>query len=133
MVEKNTQQKDNEYAVILQKRLRGILDRKKVEAMRQEELIFLGMARPKTRDQSRGTSIAQMKNRQRNRKLVQEENAKQFENDKEEIKDLIKDNEGPDIIANMSEDRRKWIQEYKANHAGKVPDDLTDFYKRFEV
>lgn len=33
----------------------------------------------------------------------------------------------------MLKERRDWVQDYKALHANKPPDDLKDFYKRFEV
>lgn len=49
--EPTNEQKDAAAAVSLQKRLRGILARKRVEEMRMEELIFLGMApKPKTKE-----------------------------------------------------------------------------------
>ena len=65
--------------------------------------------------------------------MIQQENAKQYEDEKEEIKDMIKENEGPDITALMAEDRRRWVQDYKGKHGNKPPDDLTDFYKKFDV
>ena len=32
----------------------------------------------------------------------------------------------------MLKERRNWITKYKDDHAGKVPEDLTDFKNRFE-
>jgi hypothetical protein len=46
---------------------------------------------------------------------------------------LIRENEGPDIQEAMLKERRDWVQEYKATHNGKPPEDLTDFYNRFNV
>jgi len=45
----------------VQKRFRGILARKKVEEMRQEEMIFLGMARkPKTKEEEENDPVKKM-------------------------------------------------------------------------
>jgi len=33
----------------------------------------------------------------------------------------------------MLKERREWINKYKEDHAGKIPEDLTDFKNRFDV
>ena len=33
----------------------------------------------------------------------------------------------------MKKERRDWIQEYKANHANKPPDDIKGFYDRLKT
>jgi len=33
----------------------------------------------------------------------------------------------------MMKERRDWVQDYKALHGNKIPDDLTGFYDRFNV
>lgn len=43
--EQTTEQKENAAALFIQKRIKSILARKQIEAIRQEELFFLGMAR----------------------------------------------------------------------------------------
>lgn len=65
--------------------------------------------------------------------MTQQEHANQFVTEKEELKDLIRENEGPDLVESMLKDRRDWIQDVRAQKAGKVPDDLKDFYSRFNV
>lgn len=57
----------------------------------------------------------------------------EFDNAKEELKDEIQENEGNDIEEAMLKERRDWIHQYKALHANKPPDDLKDFYERFNV
>lgn len=48
----NKQEAEEHSAEIIQRRIRGILDRAKIEKMRQEEMIFLGMQRkPKTEEE----------------------------------------------------------------------------------
>ena len=57
----------------------------------------------------------------------------EFEQAKEDLKEEIQDNEGVDIQEQMLKERRDWIQEYKALHANKPPEDLKDFYERFNT
>ena len=33
----------------------------------------------------------------------------------------------------MIKERREWVNQYKENHNGKIPDDLADFKNRFNV
>ena len=55
---KSKEEKEEEKALFVQKRIRGILGRKRVEEMRQEEMIFLGMARKaKTKDEIKNDPI----------------------------------------------------------------------------
>lgn len=63
-----------------------------------------------------------------NRKLVQKNFMDDFDNAKTELKDDIQDNEGADIEDAMLKERRDWIQQYKALHNNKPPDDLKEFY-----
>ena len=99
--------------------------------MRQEELIFLGMApKPKKKEEA---PIQKAKEVAENRKKTQEENANEFETAKEELKDLIRDNEGPDIQDEMLKERRDWVREYMKDHGMNPPEDLKDFYERFNV
>jgi hypothetical protein len=67
------------------------------------------------------------------RKLVQKNFMDEFEQAKEDLKEEIQDNEGVDIQEQMLKERRDWIQEYKALHANKPPEDLKDFYERFNT
>jgi len=47
--EQSKEQQENAAALFIQKRLKGILARKQIELLRQEEMYFLGMSRrPKT-------------------------------------------------------------------------------------
>ena len=56
------EQKREEAALFIEKRLRGILARKRVREIRQEEMVFLGMARkPKTLEEQRNDPIEKTK------------------------------------------------------------------------
>lgn len=57
----------------------------------------------------------------------------EFDTAKEELKLEIDENEGLDIKEAMQKERRDWIHEYKAQHANKPPDDLKEFYQRFNL
>ncbi len=52
---------------------------------------------------------------------------------KDDLKEQIKDNEGPDIEEHMLKERRDWYTEYMGLHGGQPPADLKDFYERFNV
>jgi hypothetical protein len=43
--EKNRDELDNEATLLIQKRLKGVLARKRIDDLRQEEMVFLGMSR----------------------------------------------------------------------------------------
>lgn len=49
------------------------------------------------------------------------------------MKEEIRDFESEDIKEAMLKERRDWIQEYKANHANKPPDDIKPFYDRLKT
>ena len=84
--------------MFIQKRLRGILARQKVEAMRQEEMIFLGMARkPKTEEEIKNDPLKVMEKTRQERIIVRKNFEQQFKMEKENLKDEIEQNEGIDI------------------------------------
>jgi SpoVK/Ycf46/Vps4 family AAA+-type ATPase len=53
-----------------------------------------------------------------------------FDFAKQELEDDIEAIEGVDIMENMLNERRVWIQEQKAQTNGKVPQDIAKFYER---
>jgi predicted phosphohydrolase len=79
LTEPNKENQENEACVFLQKRMRGILSRKYVERIRQEEMEFLGMVkRPKTAQERQNDPVKKMEETRRNRKIVQSGNWKQY-------------------------------------------------------
>lgn len=76
MPEATAQEKEQIAAEYVQRRIRGILARKQVEQMRQEEMIFLGMQRkPKTATElALDDPIAEMEKTKQIRKQMQEDN-----------------------------------------------------------
>jgi hypothetical protein len=70
--EQSRAQQENDATLFIQKRLRGIIARKQVEKMRQEEMVFLGMARkPKTKEELKNDPIERMKKTEEDRKMKQ--------------------------------------------------------------
>ena len=57
----------------------------------------------------------------------------EFDQSKVDLKEEIEENEGEDIKESMLKERRDWIQEYKANHANKPPEDIKGYYERLNV
>ena len=111
MQELSNQEKEAISAEYVQRRIRGILARKQVEQMRQEEMIFLGMQRkPKTAAElALDDPIADMEKTKQIRKQMQEDNMIVFDAAKQDLADAIDEIEGNDIIENMLKERREWI------------------------
>lgn len=64
------QEKDRRAAEMLQRRIRGILARKIVEDLRQEEMVFLGMQRaPKTEEELKNDPL---ENREKTKDIARE-------------------------------------------------------------
>ena len=127
-------EKEHQNCVYIQKRLRGILARKRVEELRMEEMVFLGMERkPKTKEEMLNDPIEKKNKTQTERKIIQRKNMEEFDQAKEDLKDEIGENEGQDIKEDMVKKRREWVDEYRASHQGKIPDDLKGFYEKDKV
>jgi hypothetical protein len=92
------------------RRGQGLLARKKVEELREEEMVFLGMQRaPKTEEEKNNDPLEareQTKNLARERQLY---NHQKYEMDRKEIQKEILEVEGYDIKDEMLRERRDWI------------------------
>lgn len=125
------QEKECACGELVQRRIRGILARKQVEALRMEEMIFLGMTRrPQTAQERTRGPLVQMDRTAELRKQVQEDNWIVFDKAKQQIQDEIEAVEGNDIVDQMLKERRDWIQQQKAMNAGKPPKDMSKFADR---
>jgi ATP-dependent 26S proteasome regulatory subunit len=127
-------EKDNRATLLVQKRLKGLIARAKVNKMRQEELYFLGMAeRPKTLEELKNSTSEKVKDIEASRKRRQEEIYKDYKNSITKIKDEIKANEEFDMRDQMLDERMLWIIDYRRDHGGKLPKGVPEFYKRLNV
>ena len=99
MKERNQEQQDAEGATFIQKRLKGILARKKIEEMRQEEMVFLGMARKqKTKEEMAKDPILIAKTTEKKRQVLRGQKMELYETGKDSMKSDIVDDEKEDII-----------------------------------
>lgn len=127
----NRQEAEEQSAEIIQCQIRGILDRKKIEKMRQEEMIFLGMQRkPKTEEEKEKDPIKAAERTEIVRKGEQQNNWVEFIEKKKDLKQEISATDGPDIQDSMLKARRDWVQWYRSTFGGKVPDNLDKFYQK---
>lgn len=111
-----------------------MIARKYVEKLRAEEMEFLGMSRKKkTPEEERNDPIKKMEMTRAERKLVQENNFKRYQDAKNQLKEEIDENQGTDIMEQMLKERREWVNEQKQVNLGKIPDDIKPFYDRFNV
>ena len=67
------------------------------------------------------------------RKLTQKNNLQEYETYKESLKGTIDMIEGNDLKENMINERRDWINKYKAINKGEPPHLIDLFYKRHEL
>ena len=133
LVKASTEQAEDESAKIVQCHIRGILARKEIEKMREEEMIFLGMKRkPKSDEEIKNDPIKDAEVTRANRKAIQEAHWEEFVAQKKELKEEIEKIEGEDITETMLKERRDWVQRFRAEF-GKVPDNLDKYYERHNV
>ena len=129
----NYENQQNECSVFIQKRIRGILGRKHVMEMRDEEMEFLGMVKKKpNKKDMENDPIKKMEQTRLERKAIQEGNWKAYEHAKERLKEEIDDNEGVDIMEGMLKQRRNWIADERIKKPGVVPSEIKPFYDKFK-
>jgi hypothetical protein len=78
---------------------------------------FLGMMRKKkTPEEERNDPVKKMEETRKERKLVQENNYKRYQDAKVQLREEIEENQGTDIMEDMLQQRRDWVNEYKSMH-----------------
>ena len=123
--ERSKDQMENDAALFIQRHMKGILARKRIDEIRQEEMVFLGMSR-----KPKAGPLAQMKKTMLERKEVQKSYMTEYLDAKEDVKQEIFDMEEDQIKEEMLKERREWIQEVKTQKGGKPPEDVKAFYER---
>lgn len=125
------QEQEETAAEKVQCRIRGITARQAIEKMRHDEMIFLGMQRkPKTTEELKNDPIEKSSGTEGERKDIQKDHWNIFGEKKKDLIEEIKIIEGNDIEDSMLKQRRDWVQWYRSNFAGKVPDNLEKFYQK---
>ena len=123
--EKSKDEMENEATLVIQRRMRGIIARKRIDEIRQEEMVFLGMSR-----KPRVDPINRAKKTMDERKQIQKSYMSEYLDAKNEVKGEIYEMEEDEIREGMLKERREWIQEVKATKGGKPPEDVKGFYER---
>lgn len=110
-------------AANIQRIFRGHTSRAAVQAERDEELMFIGMKAPKEEFNAleKKLELAKVK-----RKVEQTENIEGYEQALIDLKDVVKDEEGPFMRETLLAERREWLTNMIGT--GKLPEDLKDFY-----
>merc|ERR1712139_168557 len=104
------------------------VDRRRFLRMRDEEFQFLGMALPPTPAIDQVAVATEIRER---RKKWQTEADDAYEKGLAEELDWVKSKKGPDIKADLLEERRQWILDYRKTTGG-FPAEFEDFYRRFD-
>ena len=103
--EKNRDMQDNESTLLIQKRMKGVLARKRIDDLRQEEMVFLGMSR-----KPKNEPINRAKKTMADRKEIQKSYMTDYMDAKTDVKDEIYNMEEDEIREKMLKERRDWIQ-----------------------
>ena len=95
---------------------------------------FLGMIRPQKPVVNNWMNPeSQQADVEAKRKAVQQANLANYEDAKEMILEEIDATERTTIMEDMLKERREWVANFRRTHQGKIPDDLEQFHKRFDV
>lgn len=111
-MESGQQVKEAKASEFLQRKFRGILARRVVEEMREEEMVFLGMKkRPKTAAEELADPEKKRLATKERQKMIQKQHHNDYEVQRRELQKEIVNVEGYDIKDKMLKERRDWVQE----------------------
>jgi len=117
---------DQDVASIeIQRALRGLVARNRASRLRDRELIFLGMRPSITENVDRE---AQLKNAYIMRKQEQKDNKDAYERALEDMKEVVYNDEGPDIKRELEGERTEWLADaiLEEDTTGIKPADLKE-------
>ncbi|KAK4471393.1 hypothetical protein MN116_004825 [Schistosoma mekongi] len=112
----------SDAALILQKMWRGYMCRKKVREMRKEELIWLGMVPANLHHITEKSNMVKLAERvDAVRRVTQNIYEQEYQQALIQVKEKIRETEGPDIRETMQDQIRQWFIECR-DATGKFPD-----------
>lgn len=124
----------DEAIVTVQKYFRGFKAREIIFGMRKEEGEFLGMELEDSKYEEGQEPPGEKEAKERAKiKQLQKVNAEDYARGLEEIKALVKLNEGPDIKQNMLDSRREWLKEILAMYQFKKVPKVEEYYTKKDV
>merc|ERR1719160_807339 len=107
------------------------VDRRRFIRMREDEFEFLGMAPP--RNDTKAHALEEMKKHCERRQKMQVDADDVYEKALKEQLEIVHKKKGADIKADLLEDRRQWILDYRQDPEKlKFPADFDEFYNRFD-
>lgn len=116
---------DPEVAALdIQRVWRSFHTRKQIREEEDEELIYIGMRHPP--DVRTKKLIKDTINANRKRKVIQHNHEEEYKQSLDELKQKVKDEEGPEMREKMLDDRREWF--LKQLETGVTPEDLSTYY-----
>ena len=123
----------DEAIITVQKYFRGFKAREIIFGMRKQEAEFLGMQLADTEFKEGEDPMEKEKREREKIKQLQKVNLEDYNRGLEEIKVLVKLNEGPDIKQNMLDSRREWLKEILGMYQFKKVPKVEEYYSRQDV
>ncbi|CAD7971149.1 unnamed protein product [Amoebophrya sp. A120] len=133
MSEKVLLEKQAMCASLIAAHWRRKLVQRKFQRMKQEEFVFLGMVLPTDASQTTGVdhrAIAEEVRQKRKRRQVDADS--DYDNALLDELEWVKKKKGPDIRADLLEERRQFLVEARKKK-GTFPASIDEFYKRFDA
>jgi len=115
---------------MIQKVFRAFCARIYVNEIRQNELEFLGMSPVKSKLHN---PVQNKEEIVKERRLRRGEYHNEYDTALVELKDVVFQNEGPEIREKLLDERQKWVVDHMERSEGKPPTDVAEFYKREEI
>jgi len=108
------------------------VDRRRFIRMREDEFEFLGMAPP--RNDTKAHALEEMKKHCDRRQKMQVDADDVYEKALKEQLEIVHKKKGSDIKADLLEERRQWILDYRQDptQGNKFPAEFDEFYNRFD-
>jgi hypothetical protein len=128
-----------EAAIQLQKFVRGFQARKQTKEYRRKKMKFLGLSifnehLPKDQNLETHKFMELVKSIEEKRKKGIQEKLNEMMEQRKIIKEELKENEGPEMMENMLQERREFILDFYEMHEGKqLPKNEKVFYERFDL
>ena len=88
---------------------------------------------PRPKKEGEEDPVAKAQRIKKERRKTQAEHWTAYETALDDMHEFIKRKEGPDIKEDQLNERRKWIIEETEKNQNEPPEDLKEFYKRFDV
>jgi hypothetical protein len=137
--EEEMDSKKVEAAIQLQKFIRGVQARKRTKEFRRKKMKFLGLSifnehKPRDQNKEEFELMQLVKEIEQKRKEGINKKLNEIMEQRKIIKEELKENEGPEMMEKMLQERREFILNFFEMNEGKqLPKNEKVFYDRFEL